>query len=499
MKKNIIANYIGRFWGIFSNILFIPLYIHFLGIEGYSIISFSLVLAGLMIILDAGMTTTLSKEFASKSNSLSTKQKLFTSLETIYLLIACFIIILFFVFSNLIANNWLNIEHITPAKVSNYINILGIGIAFQLLSQFYWGGLIGLEQQVKANIYQIGLGVVRNGMVILPLIYWPNLYVFFIWQTSIMIIYTIIIRRSLVKSIFTHFAINDFLKFDRAVIKRVWGFAGGVLLISLVAALNSQMDRVAISKFLPLVSLGYYTLAVSLAQGLLIIISPLGTAIFPRLTALYSENRQNEATELFQNVFLISNILIFAFASNMIFNAESLLWIWTGNTKLAIESAPFIPYLAVGLAVGSLQTIPYYISLANGVTKYNNYLGLISLIITFPGYWLMTKTYGAIGAAIVMCSVRIMLTPIYLYIINKKFIHLSPLKEFIKKVMLPATLTILISFLFSNIDYFDNSRWLKLAWIGTATASTLIITIIAFLKKEDVIKIIRIKTRINIK
>lgn len=496
MKTNIIANYIGRFWGIFSNIVFIPLYIHFLGMEGYSIISFSLVLVGLMMILDIGMTTTLSKEFASKSNCITTKQKLFTSLETIYLFIACLIILLFLIFSRLIAYHWLNVENISPDKVSNYLNILGVGIAFQLLAQFYWGGLIGLEQQVKANIYQIGLGVVRNGLVVVALLFFPDLYVFFIWQTLSMLIYAIIVRQSVVKSIFDTYSARNTFRIDPLTIKSIWRFAGGVMLISLVAAINSQMDKLAISKFLPITSLGYYTLAVSLSQGLLIIVSPLGTAIFPRLTALYSENRHQEASELFQKAFLFSNILIFTFASNMIFNAEDLIWIWTGNRQYAVESASFVPYLAVGMVVGSLQTIPYYISLANGFTKFNNYLGIASLLITFPGYWIMTKYYGAIGAAIVWCCIQTLITPIYLFLINKKFIKLiSPVKTFATHIILPAGLTVLIALLFSKINYFHSTRWVTFLGIGLATFFTLLITIFSFINKTEIMNAVNIKIK----
>ena len=69
MIKNIIANFIGKFWSILSGFLFIPLYINYLGFESYSIISFGLVISGLMAIMDAGLTATLSRELARKDNS----------------------------------------------------------------------------------------------------------------------------------------------------------------------------------------------------------------------------------------------------------------------------------------------------------------------------------------------------------------------------------------------------------------------------------------------
>lgn len=494
MIRNIIANYFGRFWSVFSNIIFIPLYIHLLGIDGYSIISFSLVLVGLMAILDAGLTATLSKEFASLDNSLEIKQKIFQTLETIYLIIAVLVLIFFFFFSNFIASNWLNLGDISSYNTSQYLNIIGIGVAFQLLSQFYWGGLMGLEKQVRANVYQIGLGIVRNGLVVVPLIYFPNLYCFFIWQTASMIIYTVVVRQSLVILIFKKNTKNIFLKFEKSIIKKVWRFAAGIMLISLVAAINTQMDKLAISKFLPIQNLGYYTLAVTLTQGLLIIVNPIGSAIFPRLTALYSLKKTSEAVALFYKVFLLSNILVFSFASNMIFNADNLIWIWTSNRQLAIESSPFIPFLALGVSMLSLQIIPYYISLANGYTKYNNYIGIISIIITLPGYWIMTKYFGALGASIVWGVVQTITTPFYIYLVNKKFINSESFFYLtFKKIISPIFISILIAFVMSCFNSFNSNRFVSLLWIGFSTLVTIFSLIFIFFNKSQIKNVLQIQ------
>ena len=44
MIKNILANYVGRIWGIISVFLFVPFYVKLLGIESYAVISFYMVI-----------------------------------------------------------------------------------------------------------------------------------------------------------------------------------------------------------------------------------------------------------------------------------------------------------------------------------------------------------------------------------------------------------------------------------------------------------------------
>lgn len=485
MVKNILANYVGRFWSILSNFLFIPIYIHFLGLENYSVISFSLVIAGVMAILDAGLTATLSREFALKTNETGMKLRILSTLEICYILISSLIILLLFLGANKIAISWLHLESINPLKVAYYLKIIGIGIAFQLMANFYMGGLLGLEHQVKANLYQILWGVVKNGLVVVPLFFFPSLELFFIWQTISTIIYVILLRQSLIKSLHPDFSFFVLPKFEKTIIERIWKFAGGMFLISIVAGLNTQMDKLAISKFLPIDSLGYYTLAVSIAQGLVILINPISTAILPRFTFLYSENRKQDATELFHKIFLIVSILIFSFAANIVFNAKGILWIWTGNMNLALGAYLFVPFLVIGMSMLALQIIPYTIAIANGYTRLNNYLGFISLTITLPGYWIMVSFFGAIGAAITWAIIQVLITPIYLIYINKYFLNKKSVLIFLKDCFLPLFVSFIIALILSQNKLFSGNRLYQLVWIGSSTLITLLLSLIIIMNKSE--------------
>ena len=208
IKKNILANLVGRFWSVLSVFFFLPIYIKFLGIENYSIISFALIIHGLMIVIDSGLSAALAREFARSDNSNETKIKLFKTLESLYLIIIFICIIVMFGLSNIIANNWLNLNSLTPVKVSFFIKIFSFDIGFQLLLRLYFGGLLGLEQQVKSNFYQIGWGIFRNGLVIFILYLSPTLMAFFIWQAISTLIFVIIVRISLNKALTGKYEFN---------------------------------------------------------------------------------------------------------------------------------------------------------------------------------------------------------------------------------------------------------------------------------------------------
>jgi len=486
MIKNIIANFIGKFWSILSNFLFIPLYIHYLGFESYSIISFTLVIAGLMAILDGGLSATLSREFSRIDNSHSEKIRIFKTLETTYFLIIGVSILVVFSLSGIIANEWLNLKTFDTDKVSFFLKIISFDIGFQLLFRFYMGGLLGLEKQVQANMYQVGWGILRNGLVVIAIIIVPTLEMFFVWQTISTILFTLLIGLSLRKSITGHFQIN--FQLEKLVFKRVWRFAGGMLLISLVGSLNTQMDKLAISNLLPIESLGYYTLAVSLAMGIIVLVNPISIALLPKFTALYSAGKNEEAYSLFYKINILVSILVFSITVIMAIFAKELVWIWTANPNIAEKVYIYIPIIAMSVAMLSLAMLPYNIAIANGYTELNNLIGIISLIFILPGYWLATKYYGTIGVAYVYCIVQTVSTFVYIYFINKKFLKTKSVLKvlYIKQIVFPLLVSFSIAFVFSFMpDWISQNRIYAFIWISTAACVTLIFTILLLVPFSD--------------
>ena len=62
LKLNIIFNLLGKSWALISTFVFIPLYVHILGIEMYGIIGFYTTLLVILAFADLGLTATLTRE-----------------------------------------------------------------------------------------------------------------------------------------------------------------------------------------------------------------------------------------------------------------------------------------------------------------------------------------------------------------------------------------------------------------------------------------------------
>ena len=56
LKRNLVANYLGQSWSAVMGLAFIPLYIHYLGMEAFGLIGLFAVMQAWLTLLDAGMT-----------------------------------------------------------------------------------------------------------------------------------------------------------------------------------------------------------------------------------------------------------------------------------------------------------------------------------------------------------------------------------------------------------------------------------------------------------
>lgn len=500
MKKNIIANVIGRFWGLFSNFLFVPLYIKFLDFESYAIISYTLVLAGVLAVLDGGLTATLSREFSRRDKDEKEKISTYETLEILYFAITLIGVLLIFVFSTTIADT-LTVKNFSGAQIALFLKIVGFDLGFQLLFRFYMGGLLGINKQVLGNAVQICWAITRNAMVLIVIIFNPSLELFFLWQAVSTILFTVIIKYIFDGIVYKKPSFKLFsLRFNVKSFNMIKGFAGGIFLISLISVISSQTDKILISKMMNLETLGYYTLAISVSSVLMVVVSPISTAVLPQITENYSLKEYSRAKALFNTYSRYISILVIALLINIIFFSKAIIWIWTGDLKLVENSYKFVPIIATGYAFIVLQTMCYQVALANGYTKLNTYIGIAITVFLIPGYFVASKFWGAIGICVTFLIIQIINYFVYVYFINKKFIQEAFIKNLIyKQLLLPAIISLPIVVVFSSFTYLINdSRFFTMILLGfSIITSLMLLTLVIIPKLEREAEYSQIKNKLR--
>src|SRR5579859_4568149 len=151
LKKNVIATFGSNVFVALMNFIFVPLYIHFMGIESYGLVGVFSALLALFALLDMGLGSTLNREFArmgAQNNKELDMRNLLRTLEIPYWLVALLIGVGVIVFSPVLAYHWFNPKTLSASDVQKAVTAMGIAIAFQWPFSFYSGGLMGRHQQV---------------------------------------------------------------------------------------------------------------------------------------------------------------------------------------------------------------------------------------------------------------------------------------------------------------------------------------------------------------
>jgi len=230
-------------------------------------------------------------------------------------------------------------------------------------------------------------------------------------------------------------------------------------------------------------------------MGIIVLVNPISIALLPRFTALFSSKQKENASFLYQKINLFVTIISFTLMVNLMFFAKELIWVWTGEIELSEQASIYLPIIAISYAMGAIGTTPYNIAIANGYTKLNNVLGLVSLAVTIPGYWLVVQYYGALGVAYLFCVVQILTMLTLVYVINKKFVKIkNPISLlYIKQMLLPLIISLFIAYIFSIKSSFGlENRFYTFTWVMLSVITTFLFNLL-LIPFKDLKRILRFR------
>jgi len=446
---NIASNYGNKFFSLISVFIFIPLYIKYLGIESYAVIGFYSLLLGIISFADSGLSSAIIKEFASTENS-QYKYSILRLIEQRYLLICISVTVIIFLCSPLIAQEWLTSETIPKNDLIYFLRLIGLGISLQLLSSLYFGSIFGLGFQVEANLLQIIWNILKSFVVVVGLIFIDNnLEVFFIWQIVCNLIYILALRYRVIHHLKDYGLILFVI--IKKIPKSILNYVGGMVLIAIISAINSQADKIVTSSFFSLRIFGYYTVASTIAQIPVILAMPLTISLFPIVSQIVAKSDIKELKIIFVKSTFILNSLIFMAMFALFFYTKELISLWTTNSvevsflPEVIRSAKF---LIIGSSMLALQLMFFYILLSFGKTKYNVIQGIVQILIGVPTLYFFVNKIGMSGGGISWILINLG-GLVYLFIIvTRKFVKLNMLNYIYNNYISPFIISLLVFVLF---------------------------------------------------
>jgi len=280
--------------------------------------------------------------------------------------------------------NFINSNKINPF----YLWIVVLTVPLSLVSGFLNNIILGKEEIVKynqVNILSSTLQLIAIVFFLLVLrqgIFGATLsYVFTVGVVTLFVI-------SLVKKITEiHFSVNPKL------LKESITYGGKAYFGNAAQFLNYRLDMFLVAFFLTPATVGYYSIAVAIAEGLWMLPGVIATVLFPRISSL----QDSEANMLTPKVSRHAFFLIFISSLVLIPLAKPLIRLLFGSAFLP-SVTPLLILLPGIIALGGAKTISADLA-GRGKPEIGTLAAFISLAINIPLNLLLIPRWGISGAA----------------------------------------------------------------------------------------------------
>lgn len=458
LARGLAANYLGEVWVTLAQFAIVPVYIHFLGVEAYGMIGVHLMLTALAALSNLGVTPAFNREISRLTGVKGGEAEIRSFVRTVELVywgisLSAVAIALLFLVPPVV--RWIDSGTLGDEHVRGVIMLMFVQIALQLLVGFYSGGLLGLQKHVLLNILNVVWITIRlAGAAFVLAFVSPTLDALFLWlalATGIQV---------LAMALATHRVLPaGAARFNTAHLRRTWRYATGVSATVVLSLLLTQIDKVILSRTLPLAEFGLYALASTIAMVLGRPLAPVARTLLPQMTLLAAQNNQAELARSYHRGAQIASLAVIPATIVLVFfTPEFMRAIFVGSPG-ASAAAPIVAILSVGFCGLALMVMPYMLTLACGWVQFGFYQNLIACLFLVPATLILVNLYGMTGGA----SAWAILTMTYL-IVSPYFLHRRLLPGelwnwYRRDVIPPAVVSLAAAFFLRQLPLFGHG-WL---------------------------------------
>ena len=480
LKRNVLANYLGQGWAAIMSLAFVPLYIKYLGIEAYGLIGIFVVLQAWLSLLDMGMKPALMREMARFTGGgldVQSVWNLLRSVEIIALGMAVLIGIGIWMASDWLATSWVQPDQMPIDIVVKAFSLMGLVIALRFIENIYTNSVAGLQRQVLQNAVTSIMATLR-GLGAVAILAWvsPTIEAFFVWQGLVSLLAVLVLIGAVYYILPSP---PNAARFSVSALRNIWRFAAGMLSITLLVLLLTQVDKILLSRLLTLEAFGYYALAAAVASGLYVMTSPIEAAFYPRLTELVTRRDEVILKEAYHLGTQMVTVLMGSATLILIVFADRILRLWTADPALTEQVAPIMMVLALGSFLNGLMWMPYQLQLAHGWTSLTIRINTVAVVLLIPAILWLVPIYGAIAAAWAWVALNAGYLVFGVYFMHRRLLTTEKWHWYRQDIMIPLIAAIAATLLCRWVMPADLGRLGELCVLIACSGCVLLVSAVA--------------------
>ena len=374
-------------------IVAMPLYLRLLGAESFGVLGFVLALQAAVLALDAGLAVSVTRLVArSELGREALDAALLRALSRGVWWVAPVLCGLLALLAPALAGGWLKLGALPPSQAVEALLLAAVAIGVRWPMALYQGMLVG-RQRLGELAALTSFFTVLTAVVGVALCVWhPDLRVLMAWMAASAVLHVLCARV---------LALRDVPAGALAAWPQVRGFlrqsaAAGAL--GVIGLLLMQVDKVLLSRLLPVDQFGYYILASMVAGSLYALVVPVFNLLFPQLARL-GDAPPAALESAYRDGSLLLAALLFPIALAMGCFGDSILLLWTRDAAAAHAGAPVLLLLALGNALHGVMFAPYALKMAGCQSRLALVIGMCVLVASLPLLLWATLRWGSTGAA----------------------------------------------------------------------------------------------------
>ena len=399
-----------------------PYIVSQLGDSSYGILALVGTVIGYFALLDLGMGQSVVKyisEYTGRNDARLTRETAEVSF-TIFMTAGLLGSLAILCISRLMATRILNIPDNLVNTAYIAFNIASLGFIFTMLMNLFTSIANGLNRYDISSTAMLIVGIatpvlsvvlLRLGFGLTQLV-WLNVTL----PALTLIGYGIIVRRLLpcMKFRFT---------WNPSLTKRILTFGMYSMLSRIGDIIMRQAAPLIIGSMLSVASVTYYIIPFTILNKLATLVMRTGMVIFPAVSELNGQTRQNTIRELY----LISSRIIISFSAAfiiplLIFGSRFLhLWM---SPEFAEKSGPVLQIVTVGVFIDQFTNIPVFVVDGLGHPKISGLAAIVHscifLGVAIPG----SMYFGVTGVAAAFTISAISVSPFFIWYVNTRILKL---------------------------------------------------------------------------
>ncbi|MFT6835144.1 MAG: O-antigen/teichoic acid export membrane protein [Francisellaceae bacterium] len=436
--------YSSQLYAALIMIIIIPFLVEGLGVEAYGLIAFFNLLQISLNIFEAGIGGTVTRQVVVAKEDyhfFSIVLGQFKIVCLFFIVIASCIFCAGYSFSDYIATYWLDSKLAKPILTDSIVIMFGI-FSLRYIQGPFISFLIGLECHKTISITRI-IFVSLSAPLSLVILYYSNgnintyfNYQFIVAGLNLIVVIALFIYHSRIISREINGKRKNVIIKD---IKELMGFTFQLSTLSMLWVIASQVDKIALTKYISLEEYAYYSIAISLSAVLLTLITPLVQVLQPRLTSLLSNKCHQDYIRIISTSLIGVLLLSISIATMFAFLGKEIVIIWSGDELLAENVIKYVPWLMGGVSISLIMKFAFMIQYSHGSLGLHTkvYMAYCSLLIPLSVY--IAIHFGAQGAAKFFFIQNVIFVSIWGgYVFDKYMDH------FVRKIILPVTFSILL-------------------------------------------------------